>query len=525
MRMLAAVALLLLAGRPLLATDVVLFVPAAAHAAGRSGSLWETELRLLNPGASDLTVSVAFLPATRDNRDVEGTDVTLPARRGLLLPDVVARTLGGSGGGALRLRAPAPFLAASRTLNAGNPSAGLYGLSVPAVPPSAAVTRGLVHPLTNVSARTNAGFVNPGESLARASLELRDADDGATLATGEVEVPPLGFVQVDDVFASLGSSRASVAHAVLSFRADRPLLSWATVIDSVSGDGSWFAGEADPEPVDEPPAWQARFTLDPAEGLAWQVEPGFRWTAKTGGGGVPRVVVLQDGRYRLYSPSPQGLQAATSSDGYTFVDEPGTYGPISDAAVIYLRDGGFRFLWPSGPNGAQVLVSATSPDGLTFTPEPGERFRPAPRDAGFVQVPHAVLLPDGRWRLYYVADWFGAGGSPFPNSTRTAVSSDEGLTWTAESDTGTGRDTVDPDVVPLAGEGYRLYYKERESFRTADSADGVSFPGSGVSGRAVLDAANRFDPTVLKLPDGTVRMFYGTPGGIASAVATDAVRR
>jgi hypothetical protein len=315
-----------------------------------------------------------------------------------------------------------------------------------------------------------------------------------------------------------------VAHALLSFRADGPLFAWATVIDSASGDGSFFPGEPDPAQGAEPPAWQARFTLDPAEGLAWQVEPGFRWTAKTGGG-IPRIVVLPDGRYRLYTPSAQGLQAATSTDGFTFVDEPGTYGPISDAAVIYLRDGGFRFLWPNGPNGSQALVSATSSDGLSFTHEPGERFRPAPQDAGFVQVPHAVLLTDGRWRLYYVADWFGAGGSPFPNNTRTAISSDEGLTWTAESNTGTDRDTVDPDVVHLAGGGYRLYYKERESFRAADSADGVSFPSSGVSGRAVLDAASRFDPVVLKLPDGTVRMFYGTPGGIASAVATDRVSR
>lgn len=505
------------------AAETVVYVPAAAHSPGRDGTFWVTELRLYNPGAADATVTLAFLPAGSDNRQAAEVGVTVPSRRGVVLPDVVSRTFGASGGGSVRLRESAPVLVASRTFNVGHPSAGTFGVSVPAVPASSALEKGLIHPLVNAASRSNAGFLNPSEGAAKVALRLLDAEDGALLASGEVSVPPLGFLQVDDVFASLGSGKVLVPHAVLSFAADRAVIGWATVIDSASGDASYFAAEPEPAAPASSEPWRAAFTLEPTEGWSWQVESGFRF-ARPGASGVPRVVALPDGRLRLYTPSQAGLLSATSADGFTFVEDPGTRGAISDAAVVYLAAGGYRFLWPDGPNGSQRLVSAISADGLAMTPEPGERFRPAPQDAGLVQVPHAARLEDGRWRLYYVADWFGSGGSPQRNNTRTAVSTDEGLTWAAESNAGTGRDSVDPDVVHLAGGGYRLYFKNYESFRAADSADGASFPASGAAGRTVLDARERFDPTVVKLPDGTVRMFFGTPGGVGSAVATDTRR-
>jgi hypothetical protein len=230
--------------------------------------------------------------------------------------------------------------------------------------------------------------------------------------------------------------------------------------------------------------------------------------------------VLPDGGYRLFYNGPGVLQSATSRDGVTFTADAGSRMRGGDPAVIYLKGGGYRFLVGDGPQGQRVLRSFVSTDGLTFTQETGVRYQPAAQDAGFVEVPHAVKLADGRWRLYYVADWFGQGGSRNRNNTRSALSTDEGLTWTAEKGSElTAAETVDPDVVHLEDGTFRLYFKNGASFYAVDDADGTTF-ASGAP-RAVLDARDRVDPTVLRFPDGTLRMYFGTINGMGSAVATD----
>ncbi len=494
--------------------ETLAYIPAAAHAAGAAGSLWTTEVALFNPSRTEeRQIGILFQPRPGQTAPAEFV-VRLGPREAKTLADVVA-ALGTSGGGALRLRGDGPIVASSRTFNTGSPSCGSFGTGVPAIPESAAVTAGVFPPLR--AARINVGLVSvrPG-GTARARISLRSENGTTLLREAAVEVPALGSVQLDDVVSGL-----SAEPVVIEVSADVPVLAWATPIDGTSGDGTFLLATAD-ELEDE--GWEARFRIPVAQGLTWRVEDGFRATRTGFTYGVPRVVALPDGHVRLFAPAMDGMRSATSTDGLTFVDDPGTRGRMSDVAVIYLESGGWRFLWSEGTQTSQFLKSAVSTDGLSFTMEPGERMRPGPQDAGLIQVPHAARLADGRWRLYYVADWQGAGGSVNRNNTRTALSTDEGLTWTLDAGSeATGRDTVDPDVVPLVGGGYRLYYKQGDAFRAADSTDGRIFPSSGTAGRQVLDARERYDPTIITFPDGTIRMYFGTPGGIGSAVATDTV--
>ncbi len=510
---------LTLASPAALAVETVLFVPAAARSAGAAGSTWTTELALFNPSRTEeRQVWVRFLPRPGGTSPAE-TPVRLAPRAGTLLPDVVA-SLGTSGGGALRLRADGPLVATSRTFNSGNAACGTFGVGVPAVPASAAVTAGVFAPLHG--ARVNVGLVNPSETAsARVHVSLRSASSAVLLGETTVDVPALGSAQIDDVLGAWAPAHASDP-VVVEVSSEPAVLAWATPIDGTSGDATFTVASPDTAADPEEPGWEARFTLAPSEGWTWRVEDGLRLG---GGSGVPRVIALPDGRLRLFTPGQGGMRSATSADGFTFAPDPGTRGQMGDIAVVYLRAGGWRFLWPDGAPGSHVLKSAVSTDGLAFTIEAGERMRPGPQDAGILQVPHAVRLADGRWRLYYVADWYGTGGAVNRNNTRTAVSTDEGLTWTLEAgeagSEATGRDSVDPDVVKVTGGAFRLYYKSYESFRAAESEDGRLFPASGVAGRQVLEARERFDPTVVKLRDGTVRMFFGMPGGVGSAVATD----
>ena len=504
-------------GSPAL-SETVLVVPAAAHASGAAGTLWTTELSLFNPSPSaSARITVRLLPRAGEP-GTEGSVDVLP-RRGVTLPDIVG-SLGASGGGALRLSSESPFVASSRTFNGGSPVCGTFGVAVPAVPLSAAVTRGLLHGLSG--ARVNAGLVNDGEAAVSATLRILDATSGAVLGTSEQTVEGRSSLQVDDLLRSLAPSAPAMTQLAVEVSASSPLLAWATPIDGTSGDGSFLLAVPDAGAAAGAAGWwESWFTLPLPSGWAFRVEDGLRYS---GSAGVPRIVPLPDGRVRLYTPGQSGLKSATSTDGLTFVPDAGTRGPMTDCAVVYLAAGGYRFLWPDGPNGNQILKSATSPDGLLFTIESGERFRPGPGDAGISQVPHVIRLADDRWRLSYVADWFGTGGAGPRNNTRTAISTDEGLTWSVENPAATGADTVDPDVVRVEDGSYRLYYKHHAAFRAATSPDGFAYPSSGEAGRTVLDAAERFDPAVIRFPDGTIRVYFGTPAGVGSAVATDTGR-
>src|SRR5439155_4985300 len=133
---------------------------------------------------------------------------------------------------------------------------------------------------------------------------------------------------------------------------------------------------------------------------------------------------LPDGRYRMFYngcdpavfvfPCTIGVLSETSSDGLTFVRDPGlrlvlphfegcqNCGPIC-SAIVKLPDGRYRMYCsrevtprpaPRQP-GVEAILSAVSSDLYTWTPDPGIRIGPgAPRVTGFADHPAAVTNPD-----------------------------------------------------------------------------------------------------------------------------------
>lgn len=494
-------------------------IPAAASAPGKEGAFWKTEVRVFNPDPeSSVRVEMRFLGKAFPEAPAAARTLDVRPRRVLVLADAVAE-IGESGGGAILFTSERPLVITSRTYDSARN--GLYGVSVPAVDPASGAKRAV---LTHISGtpgrRSNAGLVNTGTRTANVSLTLRDGQSGEPLGKQELSVGASGFLQINDVFREIGGGTASAEAGILEIESSEPVIAFSTLIENETADASFFLA-AEETGASSADWWQKFFTVPQSRGWKWTVDPGSR--ASGIAGGPSRVIVLPDGRYRLFYNGPGALLSSTSTNGLDFVRDPGVRLPFgTDPAVIYLASGGYRFLYSEGPQGNQVLKSATSADGLTFTLESGERYRPAAQDAGFIQVPHAIKLADGRWRLYYVADWFGAGGSKNPNNTRSAISEDEGLTWRSEAGSElTGAQTVDPDVVHVQGGGFRLYYKKGNRFFGIDSADGASFPSFEQNSREVLDAQDRVDPTFLVLPDGTIRMFFGTVGAIGSATASD----
>ena len=254
--------------------------------------------------------------------------------------------------------------------------------------------------------------------------------------------------------------------------------------------------------------------------FVWTVEPGTRLEDAS----VPYVHRLEDGRFRIYYGGPGGILSAISDGGLTFHKESGVRIPsgslgspeaiASDSALIMLPDGRFRMYYKGATGGGgpgesvHVILSAVSTDGLTFEKEGIRIDSQKTTDRGWASVPEAIVLPDGRVRLYYVSD-----GLDVKHGIVSAIS-DDGLNFTREGPVLTG--FVDPAIVSLADGSYLMLavaFPLGPSGRLTDAAPGIySFASQdGINfkdRKLVLSGENNIDPAIVDLGDGAYRIYY-----------------
>lgn len=135
------------------------------------------------------------------------------------------------------------------------------------------------------------------------------------------------------------------------------------------------------------------------------------------GQGMPRVVKLSDGRFRMYNMSSGGISCSISSDGLNFTVEKadcisstpyaGASNGLTGAGIVKLANGTYRAYFSdmvkagTGPDPHQVY-SATSTDGLTWSADPGIRVGPgATSITRSAEHPAAVVHADGSVTLFY----------------------------------------------------------------------------------------------------------------------------
>lgn len=264
--------------------------------------------------------------------------------------------------------------------------------------------------------------------------------------------------------------------------------------------------------------WYFRQTIEPdktASKVQWEKDSGSRIVD----GSVPYVYRLKDGRVRLYYCNRGGILSAVSQDGLTFSKEPGVrVSPgtgfetnVCDPTIVDLPDGKVRMYYKGANNQAggpgqsiHKIYSALSSDGLVFQKEGLRIDSETSGDNGWASVPDAILLPDGRVRIYYVT----AAGRQ--HGIGSAISSD-GLTFEKESGIRV-ENLVDPALVKI-GDRYLLFAASiDERFARVpkgiyyfESSDGLDF-GEPIT---VFQGNNVYDPSVLKIDDQTIRVFYG----------------
>jgi len=268
----------------------------------------------------------------------------------------------------------------------------------------------------------------------------------------------------------------------------------------------------------QPIEWKSFFTLAPDEGTEFVEDT----TAIVEGGGAPVLNITNDGAIILTSavgPQPRVFEVRDNGKTYFPLSSPLQRG--ADGGFVYLPDGRTRFLTeePAPGNTPQRhksrIVSWISTDGLTWEKEMGIRYQPGAEDDSIASVPAIIQVQDSVWRMYYVGDWYRING------IRTAISTDWGWTWTAESKGNILRKgDVDPHPVYLSNGRIRLYCHsgmnraspEQSGISYSDSDDGVHFDTLQV--KLVIKDSDRptmlkLDPAVIKFPNGDIACYLG----------------
>ncbi|MCC6132620.1 MAG: hypothetical protein IT186_22060 [Acidobacteria bacterium] len=427
----------------------VVFIPAAAHAPGLRGTMWSTDLTLWNPSPDrPVRLEVTFFESGVPGNQTAKT-VDLQAAHGTTIPDVAGSFLGATGSGALRVRGEGPFRATSRT-STPSPSGGRYGVAVPAVPDTKAVSNGyllLSGTSGTGSRRMTLGAFNPGQAAAAVEISIRDLDGRLPERSERLDLPPFGHVQLNDV--SPGILQGS--GAVVSFDAKRdadvcgcpsagccrlpaPVFVFATEIDNETGDGSFVLAEATDGPSEGAVALQ-RFVMP-----LHACEPG-----------------ASDCR----DPRNHRVLLGQSEDGRSFTPVPGfiSYrGSVPDAVrrgnTLYLYTPGelTRFHLDTGKLDPPVAVSLQGDQG----------------GAGFVD-PSPVLDENGRITLFYLPGILGGDPAGCPSGAASCVKQIASATEVEGSD----GQTFSLDT----GARLEVTVGTSENYRTASDPD-VFFDGN-----------------------------------------------
>jgi hypothetical protein len=249
----------------------------------------------------------------------------------------------------------------------------------------------------------------------------------------------------------------------------------------------------------------------------WQKEGGIRWA----GASSCAVILLPDGRYRLFYNSGSTIKSAISADGLTFSPEdgwrilPGAGNDLDTNGAgdpSFIQETGFwrMYYTATGADNKKRVMSATSTDGLSFNKDQGARIDYA---AGYLQLaetPTVVKLAADDYKMYFHFDTSGS------NSLKGATSSD-GLTWTVIPLAGFISECYDPEAL-AASQGLVLLFSSPRTYSGPEPMDiyratSTNGAGWGVYNRSLFpdktdEGVQIGGPAIVRLSGGRYRMYY-----------------
>lgn len=238
---------------------------------------------------------------------------------------------------------------------------------------------------------------------------------------------------------------------------------------------------------------------------------------------------LADGTYRMYSMFSGGIAYADSKDALSF-EKPILTGitedsgmMISNPSVLQISDNDWIMVYEQAPtktpgqmqgkpgaSSQRNLYLATSTDGKKFS-KVGVAIDSSKEDNFFASVPDLIKLPDGKIKMYYVSGGEAIG---------SAISSDNGRSWTRESGYRLENNAVDPDVLVKTANGktqYVMYYSilsgSGNKIMKSTSTDGLKW-SEGTEILKVSSSSNSIiDPDVVEMGTNQYRMFFAEMAG------------
>jgi hypothetical protein len=212
-------------------------VPGIAHLTGAGGSEWRTALCVTNPSPFTTTLTLTYNSGSgsiiRTHRlerfsSHEWADVAV---------DLFGRTQPSSG--SIEIIARERIGVSARTYNVSE--TGTFGQYMPGLDESLVLAEGQLGFLPqirrNAAFRTNIGIQN--RTALPTTVELRlFSDDGAEIGDLlEVDVPPVGWVQVNDVFNEAGAGTCELGSALIVVTTSGgKVWAYASVVDNRTGD-------------------------------------------------------------------------------------------------------------------------------------------------------------------------------------------------------------------------------------------------------------------------------------------------
>jgi CubicO group peptidase (beta-lactamase class C family) len=212
------------------------WIAAAAHSSGVQGSVWRTDVSLLNRSSGTATAELRF---RRSDGDAATLVINVSEREHVVVSDVVAQ-MGMTGSGSIEVFSDKPLLASSRTYNA-SPE-GSFGLFLDGIPTQGSATTGdtvwLSQLRQNPAYRTNVGLLNSGDTTARIRLYLYDGS-GAELASRRRVLEPYAWLQFQEPFSRLaGRTDIDFGYARIEVELGDGVIAYASVIDNATNDGT-----------------------------------------------------------------------------------------------------------------------------------------------------------------------------------------------------------------------------------------------------------------------------------------------
>jgi PKD repeat protein len=219
-------------------TGSIVWVPLVSHGPGLGGSEWRSDVGVLNPGTSDVTVEgVLHTPGGA----VTGS-VVVPAGGQVVVRDIVG-VLGWQGTAALELISDQPVVVSSRTYD--DTDNGTVGQDYPAFAVGSGLGSGESAWLPQLEEdgayRSNISLTNTGGQTATVTVALFDGG-GVELGSYEVTLAPGEWVQKTQPFYTVaGQTALEEGFAKVTVTSGEGVIAFASVIDSLTNDPTTVA--------------------------------------------------------------------------------------------------------------------------------------------------------------------------------------------------------------------------------------------------------------------------------------------